>query len=126
MVRNILVTNIDRKSTLVTDESRLYTETGREYADHQTFKHRSGKYVNPKGFRTNNAENFFGVFKRSLKAHIVVSEQHLGRYVAESAFRHSNRKIDDFERAQEVLKGIEGKRLTYRRIEEDQDILPDR
>jgi hypothetical protein len=72
--------------------------------------------VNKKGFSTNNVENFFGVFKRSIKAHIVVSEQHLARYVAESVFRYSNRKVTDFERALEVLKGIEGKRLTYRPI----------
>lgn len=113
-VRTILFTNVDRASTLVTDESRLYTDTGREYADHQTVKHSKNNYVNKKGFHTNNVENFFGVFKRSLKAHIVVSEQHLNRYVAESAFRYSNRKINDFERAVEALKGIEGKRLTYR------------
>ena len=113
-VRTILFTNVDRASTLVTDESRLYTDTGREYADHQTVKHSKNNYVNKKGFHTNNVENFFGVFKRSLKAHIVVSEQHLIRYVAESAFRYSNRKINDFERAVEALKGIEGKRLTYR------------
>ena len=113
-VRTILFTNVDRASTLVTDESRLYTDTGREYADHQTVKHSKNNYVNKKGFHTNNVENFFGVFKRSLKAHIVVSEQHLKRYVAESAFRYSNRKINDFERAAEALKGIEGKRLTYR------------
>jgi transposase-like protein len=120
-VREILVTNVDRKSTLVTDESRLYFQTGAEYADHQTVKHAAGNYVNKKGFHTNNVENFFGVFKRSLKAHIVVSEQHLNRYVAESAFRYSNRQVSDFERAKEALKGIEGKRLTYRRLDQDQD-----
>jgi transposase-like protein len=115
-VRNILFTTVDRKSTLVSDESRLYKFTGKAYADHQTVHHASGTYVNKKGFSTNNVENFFGVFKRSIKAHIVVSEQHLNRYVAESVFRYTNRKITDFERALEALKGIEGKRLTYRPI----------
>ena len=115
-VRNILFTTVDRKSTLVSDESRLYQYTGKAYADHQTVHHKSGTYVNKKGFTTNNVENFFGVFKRSIKAHIVVSEQHLNRYVAESVFRYTNRKINDFERALEALKGIEGKRLTYRPI----------
>ncbi len=115
-VRNILFTQVDRKSTLVSDESRLYTYTGKAFGKHQKVHHTSGKYVNKDGFSTNNVENFFGVFKRSIKAHIVVSEQHLARYVAESVFRYSNRKVDDFERAIEVLKGIEGKRLTYRPI----------
>ncbi len=113
-VRDILFTNVDRKSILVTDESKLYKYTGKAYANHETVKHTKGQYVNKGGFHTNNAENFFGVFKRSLKAHIVVSEQHLQRYVNEAAFRYSNRKITDSERALEALKGIEGKRLTYR------------
>ena len=117
-VREILVTNVDRNAILVSDESRLYVKTGTEYADHQTVKHAAGNYVNKKGFHTNNVENFFGVFKRSLKAHIKVSEQYLNRYAAESAFRYSNRKIDDCERAEVALKGIEGKRLTYRRTGE--------
>ena len=112
------MTSIDRASTLVTDESRLYKKVGSEFSDHQTVRHNRGKYVNKAGFTTNNVENFFGVFKRSMKAHIHCEEQHLQRYVAESAFRYSNRKISDLERAQEALKGIEGKRLTYRRIDE--------
>ena len=120
-VREILFTTVDRKSTLVTDESKLYRYTGKAFGKHQTVKHAGGTYVNKEGFTTNNVENFFGVFKRSLKAHIVVSEQHLNRNVAESVFRYSNRKITDFERAEEALKGIEGKRLSYRRIGETQN-----
>ena len=113
-VQSILFTNIMRKATLVTDESPLYKEAGRHYANHEKVNHKRNTYVNKGGYTTNNVENFFGVFKRSLKAHIVVSEQHLNRYVAESAFRYSNRSVNDFERAEEALKGIEGKRLTYR------------
>ena len=44
-------------------------------------------------------------------------EQHLQRYLNEFAFRYSNRSgvgIGDVERAALALKGIEGKRLTYR------------
>jgi hypothetical protein len=45
-------------------------------------------------------------------------EQHLQRYLTEFEFRHNNRSglgIGDAERAAVALKGIEGKRLTYRR-----------
>ena len=42
-------------------------------------------------------------------------EQHLQRYLTEFDFRYSNRKITDAERRDVTLKGIEGKRLTYRR-----------
>ncbi len=45
-------------------------------------------------------------------------EQHLNRYLAEFDFRMNNRAklgIDDAMRADIALKGITGKRLTYRR-----------
>jgi transposase-like protein len=47
-VRDILVRNIDRKSELHTDESRLYVQVGREFAGHKTVKHgwnQGGVYV---------------------------------------------------------------------------------
>jgi hypothetical protein len=46
-----------------------------------------------------------------------VSEAHLKRYLAEFDFRYNNRMslgINDGERTANALKGIEGKRLTYR------------
>ena len=45
-------------------------------------------------------------------------EKHLHRYLAEFDFRYSQRAakdIDDTMRANAILKGAEGKRLTYRR-----------
>ena len=44
-VREVLVRNVSRKSKLFTDESRLYRETGKEFADHKTVKHSTGEYV---------------------------------------------------------------------------------
>jgi hypothetical protein len=124
-VRNILVTNIDRKSELHTDESRLYVEVGKEFADHKTVKHGSNAsgfmastYVGPDGQTTNNVENFFGVFKRGMRGvYHFCGEQHLARYLAEFEFRYNNRSglgIEDGERTAIALRGIEGKRLTYR------------
>jgi hypothetical protein len=46
-----------------------------------------------------------------------VSEAHLHRYLAEFDFRHNNRMalgVDDSERADRALRGVAGKRLTYR------------
>lgn len=40
------------------------------------------------------------------------------RYAAEFDFRYNNREITDGERSDEALKGIVGKRLTYRRIDQ--------
>jgi hypothetical protein len=46
------------------------------------------------------------------------AEKHLHRYLAEFDFRYSNRAacgFNDAERADEALKGIVGKRLSYAR-----------
>lgn len=120
-VREILVTNAHRSSELHTDESQLYTKVGAEFAGHKTVNHGwngRGEYVGKDGQTTNNAENFFGVFKRGMRGtYIFCSEQHLKRYLAEFSFRYSNRAglgVTDGERTALTLKGIEGKRLTYR------------
>jgi transposase-like protein len=120
-VRNVLVTNVSRKSELHTDESRLYTQVGKEFAAHRTVEHgwnQGGFYVGDHGQTTNAVENFFGNFKRSMKGtYRFCSKQHLARYLAEFEFRHNNRSglgVSDGERTAMALKGAEGKRLTYR------------
>ena len=115
VVRNIVVTNISRKSTLTTDDAYLYRKMGKEFADHTTVKHSHREYVNADGFHTNNVENFFGIFKRGMVGvYHKCDEQHLQRYVDEFSFRYSNRKVSDVERAVLAIKGAEGKRLMYR------------
>jgi transposase-like protein len=120
-VRTILVTNASRKSELHTDESRLYVEVGKEFAAHRTVEHgwnQGGFYVGAHGQTTNAVENFFGTFKRGMKGtYRFCSEQHSQRYVSEFEFRHNNRSglgVNDGERTANAMRGIEGKRLTYR------------
>jgi transposase-like protein len=122
-VREILVVNASRKSELHTDEGNLYIAVGKEFAAHKTVEHGgfgpgTGIYVGQDGQTTNAAENFFGNFKRSMKGtYRFCSEQHLQRYLNEFQFRHNHRTklgFTDGERTAAALKGIEGKRLTYR------------
>jgi hypothetical protein len=108
-------------SELHTDESHLYVQVGREFAAHKTVTHgvsQRGFYVGKDGQTTNAVENFFGTFKRGMKGtYRYCGEQHLQRYLAEFQFRYNNRSglgINDGERTAIALKGIEGKRLTYR------------
>jgi transposase-like protein len=120
-VRKILFTNADRKSTLMTDEAVVYPATGAHYADHQTVNHSEYEYGRGP-VSTNTIEGYFSIFKRGMKGiYQHCSEAHLPRYLAEFDFRYSNRAaldIDDVERTQIALKGIQGKRLTYRRTNE--------
>jgi transposase-like protein len=124
-VRDILDKNASRKSTLVTDEALIYRKVGHEFAKHERVFHKHGWYVNKRGFTTNNVENFFGIFKRGVYGTFHhVSEQHLQRYLNEFSFRYSNRSglgINDGERVALAMKGIEGKRLTYRPPYRDQE-----
>lgn len=121
-IRDVLVRNVDRKSALHTDESRLYIETGKEFASHRTVKHSAGEYVRYEdGFaiHSNTVENVFSVFKRGMKGiYQHCGEAHLHRYIAEFDFRYNRRTAlgwNDAMRTDAALKGIEGKRLTYRR-----------
>jgi transposase-like protein len=120
-VREFLVTNVHRTTELHTDESKLYVNTGKEFAAHKTVchgSHQDGYYVGDDGQTTNAVENFFGTFKRGMRGtYIFCREQHLQRYITEFAFRYSHRAdlgFSDGERTAIALKGIEGKRLTYR------------
>jgi transposase-like protein len=120
-VREILVRNVSRESTLNTDESRLYTETGKEFASHDTVNHSANEYARGET-HTNSMEGYFGIFKRGMRGiYQHCGEAHLHRYLSEYDFRYNNRTalgVTDNMRRDEVLKGIEGKRLTYRRIGE--------
>jgi len=118
---DVVERNIDPRAELHTDESAAYTEVGKKFKAHKTVRHGSkgeGIFVGPDGTTTNAAENFFGNFKRSMKGtYRFCGEQHLQRYLNEFEFRHNHRTklgFNDGDRAAAALKGIEGKRLTYR------------
>lgn len=118
-VRPLIVTNANRASTLMTDESPIYPKIAKEFGGHHTVNHSINEYVRLSAFvHSNTAENFFSILKRGITGTFhSVSEAHLHRYLSEFDFRYSNRValgVDDTERAAMALRGIEGKRLTYR------------
>jgi transposase-like protein len=118
-LRPLIVTNVDRASHLMTDESMVYTRVGREFAGHATVVHSATEYVTHGGFKhSNTVENFFSIFKRGIiRTYHHMSEAHLGRYCAEFDLRYNTRTMNDGERAAAMLKGAEGRRLTYRRTD---------
>lgn len=120
-VREVLVRNVSRDSTLQTDESPIYKKTGAEFASHETVKHSAGEYVRGDA-HTNTVEGYFSIFKRGMKGvYQHCAEKHLHRYLSEFDFRYNHRialGYNDTERAVAAIKGAEGKRLTYRRTAE--------
>jgi len=116
-LRPIIVTQVDRKSYLMTDEAGVYKRTGKEFAGHGTVNHSIEEYVRGKFWHTNTIEGYFSILKRGINGvYQHVSQQHLKRYLGEFDFRYNERDIDDTERAAKAVAGIAGKRLTYRRI----------
>jgi hypothetical protein len=78
--------------------------------------HSIEEYVRGGFWHTNTVEGHFAILKRGIYGtYHHVSQQHLKRYVGEFDFRYNHRQVSDGERADAALKGIEGKRLTYRR-----------
>jgi transposase-like protein len=114
--REKVVTTVGRKSHLMTDELASYEKVGREFKNHDTVCHSANEFVRLGSFiHTNTAECRFSLMKRAVfGTHHSISEAHLPRYLAEWDFKWNTRTISDGERAAIALKGIEGKRLTYR------------
>jgi transposase-like protein len=113
----ILRANIDRETAFMTDEAPIYRGVGKEFASHDAVNHGAKEYARG-NITTNTVEGYYSIFKRGMKGvYQHCSEKHLHRYLAEFDFRYSNRValgVNDGERAILAMKGIEGKRLTYR------------
>ena len=66
---------------------------------------------------TNGLENFWSLFKRSLKGtYVSVEPFHLYRYCDEQAYRFNERKGTDSERFARALSTVSNRRLTYREL----------
>jgi len=120
----IIRANLDRETHVITDEAKRYAQLGDEFAKHDAIDYSREEYgytdrktgVN---VNTNTIEGYYSIFKRGMKGvYQHCSEKHLHRYLAEFDFRYSNRSAlgcEDMERADRMVLGIVGKRLTYRR-----------
>jgi len=112
-VRGALVEHLHDASRLVTDGSMAYVGQSdkHESVDHSKYEWARGDV------HTNTLEGFFSILKRGM----VGTYQHFHRYLAEFDFRFNNRTklgVSDAQRARNALRGIEGKRLTYRSPDE--------
>jgi hypothetical protein len=120
-LRPIVMKQVSRKSSFMTDTAGGYMEMGKEFARHEMVDHGAGEYVCGDA-HSNTVEGYFATLKRGIVGtYHHVSEAHLKRYLAEFDFRYNERMalgVDDKTRAERAVKGVEGKRLTYRRTNE--------
>ncbi len=117
-LRPILVTQVSRKSTLMTDTAGGYMGVGKEFERHEMVDHGIGEYVRGDA-HSNTVEGYFSILKRGINGtYHHVSEAHLKRYLSEFDFRYTYRVklgYSDAMRANKAMQGIVGKRLMYRR-----------
>ena len=116
-LRPIMKGMIAEKARLMTDQAGVYEKIGPEFKSHEVVNHTLKEYSRG-DVTTNSVESSFALLKRGLIGTFhSVSEQHLQRYATEFDFRWNHRValgINDVQRTTAALKGIEGKRLTYR------------
>jgi transposase-like protein len=114
-LKSIIRENVETTSTIMTDDFSSYKGLNKEFYQHKVIRHSRGVYSRPGGVHTNTIEGYFSILKRGIVGiYQHVGKQHLDRYLAEFDFRYNARKVSDGERAIIALKGIEGKRLTYK------------
>jgi transposase-like protein len=114
-LRPILQAQLDEASRVMSDDGGA--RIGQEYPDHASVNHSIGEYVRG-DVHTNTIEGYFSILKRGITGtYHHVSPQHLKRYLAEFDFRYNEREklgVNDAARMAKSVKGIVGKRLTYR------------
>ncbi len=123
-VAPIVANNVAKEANLITDEAQFYKVIGKDYASHTFVSHTAKEYVRKgdSAIHTNTIEGYFSIFKRGMRGiYQHCQKKHLHRYLAEFDFRYSNRAANgysDIERADAMLMGVIGKRLTYERAGE--------
>lgn len=124
-LRPILKAQLAEGGTLMSDEAEHSKVLGQEYGKHETVRHSTGEYVRGDA-HTNTVEGYFSILKRGIiGTYHHVSPKHLKRYLAEFDFRYNERMalgVNDTERATKALKGVVGKRLTYRQPHQRSDV----
>jgi len=118
-VRAAVRANLDPASILHTDGAQFYKGM-MPVGQHESVDHNKmyARDSNNGRVHTNTAEGYFSIFKRGLVGtYQHMSPAHLPRYLAEFDFRMNNRVglgVNDDTRAERILAGAVGKRLTYR------------
>ncbi|MGD1105416.1 MAG: IS1595 family transposase [Terracidiphilus sp.] len=119
-LQNMILENVEKKSTVYTDQWRGYENLAARDFVHETVNHMQ-EYVRGQ-VHTQGIENFWSLLKRGLKGtYVAVEPFHLDRYVSEQVFRFNNRAtkdnpLTDEDRFTLAMSQIVGRRLTYTQL----------
>jgi transposase-like protein len=100
--------------------SAIFTDALKSYEGLADFQHEvidhAVEYVRGE-VHTNGLENFWSLVKRGLNGtYVSVEPFHLFRYLDGQAFRYNNRKMDDADRFDIVVRQVVGKRLMWKQL----------
>jgi len=116
-LQGMIKENVLPGSTVCTDEASAYRGLDANF-EHKTVNHSAGQYVDGDN-HTNSIEAVWAVMKRgNYGVYHHMSKEHLFRYVNEFAFRlnEGNCKHDTIDRLAALIRGVPGKRLTYKML----------
>ena len=102
----------------ISNGAKLYTDDSRAYEglDREAVKHGLGEYVRGQA-HINGMESFWAILKRGFYGtYHRMSPKHLHRYVQENSGRHNDRPSDTTDQLSAMVRGMCGKRLTYKEL----------
>lgn len=110
----IVKTNVEKGAIVCTDAHKSYIGLDAVFV-HEVIDHAEA-YVRG-NIHTNGLENFWSLFKRSIKGtYVHIAPFHIQRYIDEQSFRFNHRKTKDGNRFDEVMRTTVGRRITYRQL----------
>ncbi len=114
--RTNVIENVERGATVYTDSLRSYRNLPVDGFVHEFIDH-TEQYVRD-NVHTNGLENFWSLFKRTLKGtYVSVEPFHLQAYADEQCFRFNNRlPMNDADRFSYLVRKVVGKRITYAQL----------
>ena len=116
-LQGIIKANVLPGTTVCTDEHKSYDGLDAVFT-HKRVNHSAKQYVDGMA-HTNGIESFWAVLKRGFYGtYHWFSREHLSRYVNEFVFRlnEGNCKYDTVDRLEALVRGVKGKRLTWKML----------
>lgn len=91
-IQPIILENVEKKSTVHSDEWHAYKKLGKKGYKHKVVNHGAGEYVNG-NTHVNSIEGYWSHLKKSIHStHIHVSKKKLEMYAKEFEYRFNSRK----------------------------------
>jgi len=115
-MQGLIRQNVEKGSTINTDEHPGYQGVANSGYLHKTVNHRAKEYVR-NGVTTNSVESVFAVMRRGMHGvYHHASKKHISRYVNEFTFRLNEGNVErhTLDRLNSFVDATAGRRITYK------------